>query len=228
MKNALLLLLFLSATVSNGCFYEKPNPVVEEPVAQSAPPQASHSSFSPLSSPRQTSKGQAAKPSFKDVEAREAVLHIAHGLIGTTEATGRNDGVMIEKIQASTGNRKGDPYCASFNFYCFEQAGLSDMVPRSAWSPSWVAKPTWTRKSGGAQPRPASAFGIFFPSKGRVAHTGLVDKWGTSQVLTVEANTSPAAGSGSARDRDGDGVWSKRRLVSQIHSVTDWISIYEN
>jgi hypothetical protein len=42
-------------------------------------------------------------------------------------------------------------------------------------------------------------------------------------VLTVEGNTSPEAASGSAADRDGGGVWSKRRLVRQIFAVRDWI-----
>jgi hypothetical protein len=45
---------------------------------------------------------------------REDVMGVARSLIGTTEETGRNDGPVIEAILASTGNRKGDPYCAAF------------------------------------------------------------------------------------------------------------------
>jgi hypothetical protein len=152
------------------------------------------------------------------------VLVAAESLLGTTEATGRNDGPVIEAILASTGNRKGDPYCAAFNFYCYQEAGLAKLVPRSAWSPDWVKNPTWTLAQGGRAPRPADAFGIYFPRKGRVAHTGLVKSWAPPTVLTIEGNTSPEAAAGSAADRDGGGIWSKRRLVRQIHAARDWIA----
>lgn len=156
-------------------------------------------------------------------DPRQEILTVAKGLLGTTEATGKNDGPIIEKIQASTGNKKGDPYCASFNYYVYREAGYGALVPRSAWSPSWVAQPSWTRASGGLTPLPADAFGIWFASKDRVAHTGLVSKWGDEVVLTVEANTSPSASAGSAADRNGDGIWSKRRLVRQVYSVRNWL-----
>jgi hypothetical protein len=42
-------------------------------------------------------------------------------------------------------------------------------------------------------------------------------------VVTVEGNTSPDAAPGSAADRNGDGVWSKRRLIRQIFAVRDWM-----
>jgi hypothetical protein len=155
-------------------------------------------------------------------DPRDKILAVAKSLLGTTEATGKNDGPVIETIQASTGNKKGDPYCASFNFYVYREAGFGQAVPRSAWSPSWVARPTWTRASGGQTPLPADAFGIWFASKERVAHTGLVSKWRDEVVVTVEANTSPQAATGEA-DRNGDGIWSKRRLVRQIYAVRNWL-----
>lgn len=155
---------------------------------------------------------------------RQRVLVTAESLIGTTEATGKNDGPIIEAILSSTGNRKGDPYCAAFNYYCYREAGLAKLVPRSAWSPDWVKNPTWTLAEGGRTPQPADAFGIYFPSKKRVAHTGLVKKWSAPTVLTIEGNTSPEAAAGTAADRDGGGIWSKRRLVRQIHSARDWIA----
>jgi hypothetical protein len=156
--------------------------------------------------------------------ARDRVLATAVGLLGTTEATGHNDGPAVERILASTGNRRGEPYCAAFNFYCYQQAGLASLAPRSAWSPDWVRSPTWTRAEGGRTPQPADSFGIYFSSKGRVAHTGLVRAWAPRVVVTVEANTSPDAAPGSAADRDGGGIWSKRRLTSQIYAVRDWIT----
>ena len=154
---------------------------------------------------------------------RKRILSTAISLIGTREATGRNDGPLIEAILASTGNAKGDPYCAAFCYWCYLQAGLGEIVPRSAWSPDWVARPTWTRERGGAIPRPGDPFGIYFASKGRVAHVGLVRQWDRQSVVTVEANTSPEAAAGSAADRDGGGIWSKRRLIRQVYASRNWI-----
>ena len=153
---------------------------------------------------------------------REDVMAVARSLIGTTEATGRNDGPIIEAILASTGNRKGDPYCAAFVYFCGMTAGYPRLYPRSAWSPDTVASPTWTRASRGQEPRAADAFGIYFPKKGRVAHTGLIESSSKSVFVTVEGNTSPEAAAGSAADRDGGGIWRKRRLRSQVHSVRSW------
>jgi hypothetical protein len=156
------------------------------------------------------------------VADREAVLKVARPLIGTTEATGNNDGPIIDAILGSVGLAgTRNPYCAAFNYYCYETAGQGAVAPRSAWSPDWLAKPTWL-KGQGREPQPADAFGIYFASKKRVAHTGLVEKWGQT-VLTIEGNTSPQAGFGSEADRNGDGIWRKRRLAKQIHSVKNWL-----
>ncbi len=156
------------------------------------------------------------------VGTRERIGFVAASLVGTLEATGRNDGPVVEAILASTGNRRGDPWCGSANRYIYDLSGFRQAGPRSAWSPDWVRSPTWTAKTGGLTPLPGDAFGIWFPSKGRIAHTGLVKAWGTI-VLTWEGNTSPDAAPGSPADRDGGGYWSKRRLKKQIHSVRDWI-----
>ena len=156
--------------------------------------------------------------------ARSRVLATAVSLIGTRESTGQNDGPVVERILASTGNRRGEPYCAAFNFFCYQQAGLASLVPRSAWSPDWAESPTWTRAKGGRTPQPSDSFGIYFASKGRVAHTGLIRSWGGAVAVTVEANTSPEAVPGSPADRDGGGIWSKRRLTSQLYGVRDWIT----
>jgi len=167
--------------------------------------------------PPSTTAAPAAAPT-----ERQAILNAGRKLIGTTEATGLNDGPVIEAIQKSARIGKGDPYCAAFNYWCYHEAGLAAIVPRSGWSPDWVSKPTW-KQGAGRTPRAADTFGIYFAAKGRVAHTGLIEEWDGASAVTIEGNTSPAAAVGSAADRNGDGIWRKRRLASQIHSVRDWI-----
>ncbi|MBS0661354.1 MAG: CHAP domain-containing protein [Verrucomicrobia bacterium] len=155
---------------------------------------------------------------------RAAVIRAAEGLLGITEATGRNDGPEIERMLAFAGASKGDPYCAAFVAWVYHMAGLDGIVPRSAWSPDMLRQPTWTARAGGTAPRPGDTFGIYFPRKGRIAHTGLVRTWPRlgSTFTTLEANTSPESAEGE-RDRDGDGIWSKRRLKRQAWAVRAWL-----
>ncbi len=60
-------------------------------------------------------------------------------------------------------------------------------------------------------------FGIYFANLKRIAHVGFVDEWGDKQIITVEGNTNEA-GSG-----EGDGVYRKRRPISSIYQVANWI-----
>jgi len=60
-------------------------------------------------------------------------------------------------------------------------------------------------------------FFIYFPEKKRVAHTGFVDQWEQTYIITVEGNTNEAG------SREGDGVYRKRRLKSQIYAVSSFI-----
>lgn len=154
---------------------------------------------------------------------REDLIRLAISDIGKTEKTGNNDGEFIDSVLASVGlEGTGAPYCAAWLRKIYDQAGLRLVGPRSALAAVWVRDPSWTLARGGAMPRPGDAWGIYFPSKGRVAHTGMVEQWGNKVVTTIEANTSPEAVAGSAADRNGDGVWRKKRLKNQLFSARDW------
>ena len=155
---------------------------------------------------------------------RNEILDTARSLIGTTEATGNNDGPAVDAILSSVGlEGTGAPWCAAFNRRVYDLAGFRDEAPRSALAADWVRNPTWKRGTG-QPPLPGDPWGIYFPSKGRVAHTGLVEKWGDSVVVTIEGNTAPQAIPGSPQDRDGDGVWRKRRIKTQIYAVQNWLN----
>ena len=134
---------------------------------------------------------------------REAVLSIARPLVGEREI-GPNDGPFVKEVLASVGLGPGHPWCAAFNFYVFREAGFAGRVPRSAWSPDWV------RGGRRGNPHKADVFGIYFPAKGRVAHTGLVEVAGETFVTTIEGNTNEAG------SREGDGVYRKKRPVRTL------------
>lgn len=157
-------------------------------------------------------------------DARSRVLAAADAMTGWHEATGRNDGRNIDAILSAVGMEgTRAPYCAAFVVKAGDDALTRALnpYPRSAWSPDMVPRPTWTRARGGPEPRPGDTFGIYFPAKKRVAHTGLVRRNLGNVIETVEGNTSADAAPGSAADRDGGGVYRKRRLRRQIHATQD-------
>lgn len=166
-------------------------------------------------------KEDRSEPLVSGSEGRARVVEIASSFVGLREKTGNNDGPLVEAFLASVGLSKGDPWCAAFNYYCYQKAGESKRVPRSGWSPDWVNGAQW-KQGKGIDPKPGDTFGIYFESKGRVAHTGMIEKWSDS-VLTIEGNTG-ATGSIGEADRNGDGCYRKRRLKRQIYASRNWFN----
>jgi len=139
------------------------------------------------------------------------VIQVARGTIGWREV-GRNSGPLVDKILASVGlEGSRAPWCAAWVVYIGDEAfgKKENPYPRSAWSPDFVKSPTWDRGRG-KKPDRADAFGIYFQSLKRVAHTGIIEKVEGKWAVTIEGNTNDDG------SRDGDGVYRKRRPLGTI------------
>jgi hypothetical protein len=155
---------------------------------------------------------------------REQVKRIYDSQVGVREH-GANSGAQVEGYLRYVSLKKGSPWCAAFVCWAYGQAKVAN--PRTGWSPDLFKKEhvVWERQVQYGQkskvqtdtPKRADIFGIYFPEKGRIAHTGFIDSWGNKWLVTVEGNTN---GAGS---REGDGVYRKRRLVKSIYSVSRYI-----
>lgn len=154
---------------------------------------------------------------------RAKIQQIYSAEIGVREATGKNDGKRVEEYLAVTQLGKGYAWCASFVSWVFAEAGFPQ--PRSPWSPSlfpknriiWEYQPPNPSRLKPDPPATADVFGIYFTNLKRIAHVGFVDEWGDKYVITVEGNTNEAG------SNEGDGVYKKRRLISSIYQVADWV-----
>lgn len=151
---------------------------------------------------------------------RAEVKCIYDSQLHVRELTGKNDGFEVEKYLRYTNLGKGYAWCASF--VCWVLGGANVDNPKSAWSPSLLpnAKLIYQRgsKTHTATPQRADVFGIYFSNLKRIAHVGFIDEWSEGNyTITVEGNTN------SAGSREGDGVYRKRRLKSQIYKVADYI-----
>lgn len=150
---------------------------------------------------------------------QQLVEKIYTSQIGIRESIGHNDGFKIRQYLAVTGFDQPVPWCAAFVSWVYT---LSDVdTPQSAWSPAWFTD-TYTIYVRGHSnlktPRKGDVFGLYFTKYGRIAHVGFIHDWPPGKYCTtVEGNTN-ASGS-----REGDGVYKKKRLKSQIYKVARYI-----
>jgi len=161
-------------------------------------------------------------------DLRECVRERYLSQVGIREKSGHNDGKAVEMYLASCRLQAGAPWCAAFVNWCLQSCGAP--AAGSGWSPDWfpVSKIIWAGGTGkdktrglsrdsGALPQRGDVLGIYFPSKGRVAHVLFCEEWRGESVITVEGNTNEKG------SREGDGVYRKIRLTAQIYVAARWI-----
>lgn len=148
--------------------------------------------------------------------------------VGVVEQGGDNRGKAVETYLAAVGLGAGQPWCAAFVRYRFEAAAakldveLPAHFPDSGWVPSYVSwaksrelwVPADTARREPMSVRPGDLVAYWFQAKARCAHIGIIAETATEHgFVAVEGNTGPDAGS---VERDGDGVYRKRRRWSSI------------
>lgn len=145
----------------------------------------------------------------------------AKGEIGVTEATGKNDGPRIKAYLKVTGLGEGYPYCAAGISWCYYQAAKfynkpKSFIPFPMTAGSQVvydhARKKGIRTTNDVKPQD---FFIWRKKDSYQGHIGIISKvkrkgW----VETIEFNTS---GSKRGDQRDGGGVWRKKRNL--IHPL---------
>jgi hypothetical protein len=121
-----------------------------------------------------------------------AAVHTTYASqIDVRELTNHNDGKAVEMYLRYCGLQKGEPWCASFVCWSFGKNEVKN--PRDGFCPA-LFTPTNTiykrdRKINSI-PLQSDVFGIYFPEKGRIAHVGFIETWGTKTVTTDEGNTN--------------------------------------
>lgn len=161
------------------------------------------------------------------------MVQAAEALLDVREATGHNDGPQVAWILAHVELAEGVSWCGAFVYTAMAEAGVTLPAPARAyaWAPTWTASrviwkacdlkalsPGPPPRERGVEPDPGDVFGLWFANKGRVAHVGIVRDWmpGSKYMLTIEGNTDGSGG------REGDGVYSRKRLKSQLWAVSRW------
>ena len=133
------------------------------------------------------------------------IVPVAELFVGwVRETTGKNDGPWVEAIQRTTGNKKGDPWCASFVNWVLDIA-YRDMNPLPATASCDVLL-EFARKNQllTSTPQPGDVF-LVMKTKNDAIHTGIVTEVKADTVKTIEGNTNREGA------REGNGVWARER-----------------
>jgi hypothetical protein len=135
---------------------------------------------------------------------------------GLAETEGPNRGPKIREYASYVGLKEPIYYCAAGVCKVLGDCGIEN--PRSGWSPIVAGYNPIYNHGDKNFPSMQSGlvFGVYFPSKGRVAHCGIIDDLVGDKVRTFEFNTS-AAGS-----RNGDGNYYGWRPKWSLHIVSKY------
>lgn len=129
-------------------------------------------------------------------------LAVARRNLGIVE--GKNNDTPYAAI---AGHANNAPWCATFLVACLVKAGVLKPGAPSAYCPTFKASMTPVAR---ADLQPGDVMFIWYTSKGRVAHTGLVESVFPTYVITIEGNTDEAGG------RTGGKVMRKKRAYKDL------------
>ena len=167
-----------------------------------------------------TRPGPISRRAAQDAKAKEVL---------SVREDGSNRGTFVEVYLKAVGLAPGNPWCMAFIVLRLIKAAaaLGSVFPKEVpktgstvlFSDYGKKKGFWIRRAdlelGRASLQPGDIVFYFFPSKGRIAHTGIVvDLADNKNFFTVEGNTS--GGINDDVDRDGQGVYMKLRTLSSL------------
>lgn len=141
-------------------------------------------------------------------------MEILNSSVGIKEKTGRNDGPAIEAMLASVGRRRGDAWCAAFQYYAFARAvtmlGYTSQEIPIARTGLANGIYNFAAKSG-RRDAFAPRYGDLLVWKNRGSYSGHIER-----IIAVHAGgyvTTIGGNTGGISFSDGDGVYKKRRNV---------------
>jgi lysozyme family protein len=159
-------------------------------------------------------------------------VSVAATQIGVLEQPiGSNCGPQVEQYQAAVGVDKGEPWCAAFAFWCFQQAAISlkranPIIRTGSVVEHWnLARekgvPVVMTEAARQNPellRPGMLF--IMATGGGTGHTGIVERIIGGRLVTIEGNTNDTG------SREGIGVF--RRSTRNICSINRGFIDYSN
>lgn len=143
-------------------------------------------------------------------------LQIAISYIGTTEATGHNDGPEIEHIIKKMGGSKGSSYCSYFVSFCLDSARVKTPTVRSGMARSFKRKNSIPANDVliGKIKIPSGTIVVWQKGNTPYGHVGFTYRWDKKYGTTVEGNTSSGI---KGSQSNGDGIYARKRSIEPLN-----------
>lgn len=146
------------------------------------------------------------------------MVQSASACVGIREATGNNDGPMVELIQETVGGADQEAWCMSFVQTILAYTELkfslqSKIFVSEGCDQVWMETPKTSRVERIPLPGAIVIWG-HYDSKGRYTggHTGILLSCGKSIFHAIEGNTTGGTDPNGAVIREGGGVYLTQRL----------------
>lgn len=144
------------------------------------------------------------------------------------EPKGSNSGTMVERFLKAVGLKRGDPWCAAVVADAGKRALRDPVTKKSTWPlpmtggcaylHSWAAQRKVLRET----PQVGDVFLLWYPSKGRMAHTGIITAvLPDGSCMTLEGNTS------DGKSREGWGLLSHHRTFGAKDRFIRWTDLID-
>lgn len=153
---------------------------------------------------------------------RMALAWLAQRFVGAVE-TRPNGGPIVEMFQrAVDGTSSGEPWCVGFVQFCAKAIDDLSVLLNGGGNNCELPPTEWTidlyHKSPHKQGDARIGDIVVWQSdvNSNRGHCGIIVELSSAGLVTVEGNT--AAGTGD--QREGDGVWKKRRYAGNIPGFT--------
>lgn len=162
-----------------------------------------------------------AKAAIENKNARLLFRLAVESCVGIREATGNNDGKMVELIQETVGGASGEPWCMGLQQTCIAYAELKcdvvSLIPVSELcSYVWANTPKFMRVKKIPGPGALAIWGDLDP-RGRLKASGHVEMvtayYEDGTFDAIGGNTSGTTKPGAEVNRDGNAcVYTKRSI----------------
>lgn len=145
-------------------------------------------------------------------------------LVGHTEATGKNDGKIVEMVLRACGLGPGYSYCSCTIVWTLDSARIKHTI--NAWAGTAVNKKNMVYQKGNflKEPRQGDVVSFYSNEQKRVYHVGFWDGRLNDKIeITVEGNTSTnGAFSNDPIIANGSGFFRKYRSRKGIYNISRW------
>jgi hypothetical protein len=160
-------------------------------------------------------KNGAAQEAIAKKDARRVMVFAAEALVGIREATGKNDGKMVELIQETVGGHSQESWCLSYIMSCIAYAEVktgikSPIIATEHCLTAWQKSPKSCRVKK-IPKKGALAIWNYPPSSN--GHCGIVDEYEhkPGKMMLFEGNTQSGLKADGTIERNGGGTYYTER-----------------